>query len=224
MAFTGVRRTNAQDTCSICHEPRFISERQPLKARSQFAYIPLASRLQLQWNQPQRAKILKEYRQQLQHTYQHGIVRDVFDGNLFRDYHQQTLRLFQDPRDIALSMSLDGVQLTNRKTHEVWPIILTNLNLPPDCRVKAENILASMLIPGPRSPKELDSYLYPLVEEMELLGSHGVPAFDSHSNERFTMRAWIVLVTGILLYSLITPDLHASLFFIWPIITNSVFI
>jgi hypothetical protein len=47
------------------------------------------------------------------------------------------------------------------------PII--NLNLPPEERVKVENIMASMVIPGPQKPKELDTFLQPLVEELKRL-------------------------------------------------------
>ena len=56
-------------------------------------------------------------------------------------------------------MSLDSVQVTNMHHHEITPVILINLNLPPEERYKVENILASMIIPGPKKPKELDTFL-----------------------------------------------------------------
>jgi hypothetical protein len=53
--------------------------------------------------------------------------------------------------------------------HEITPVILINLNLPPKERYKKVNILASTIIPGPKKPKELDSFLRPLVEELKRL-------------------------------------------------------
>jgi hypothetical protein len=52
-------------------------------------------------------------------------------------------------------------------------------------------------IPGPKEPQNLDSFLYPLVKEFELLGN-GVPgvynAGRSGVDSVFTMRAFIVSV------------------------------
>jgi hypothetical protein len=47
-------------------------------------------------------------------------LRDIFDGALYREFHVQELGLFHDPHDIALQLSLDGVQVTNLKNHEVY--------------------------------------------------------------------------------------------------------
>jgi hypothetical protein len=121
--------------------------------------------------------------------------RDVFDGELYRNFHLNQLRLFRDRRDVALHMSLDGVQVINMRHHEVTPVILINLNLPPDERYKIENILVSLVIPGPHKPKELDTFLQPFVEEMKQLDS-GIEAFDAYTKCAFTLRAWTIIVTG----------------------------
>lgn len=48
------------------------------------------------------------------------LFRDVFDGNLFRDYLVGELGLFQDPHDVALHLSLDGIDVTSgRNSHSV---------------------------------------------------------------------------------------------------------
>ena len=62
--------------------------------------------------------------------------------------------------------------------------------------MKSQNILAYSLIPGPKSPKDLDSFLHPIVEELLVLDK-GVEAFDGHLKTPFTLRAHLILVTGI---------------------------
>lgn len=80
------------------------------------------------------------------------------------------------------------------------PVILLNLSLPPNERYLAENILTSMLIPGPSEPKDLDSFLHPLVDELLMLDGGVQNVLDGDckgkEGERFTLHAWVALVTG----------------------------
>ena len=193
MAFTGEYK--AATNCSYCNEDRYVDENG--KARKSWSYIPLVSRLKLQYLNPGRAKVLTNYRHGFNLGSTGGVdrLRDVFDGRLYREFHVQELSLFTDPHDIALHLSLDGMQVTNMKNHEITPVILINLNLPPDQRYKIENILASMLIPGPKKPKNIDTFLRPLVDELLLLDK-GVSALDGNSRINFQLRAWVTIVTG----------------------------
>jgi len=76
---------------------------------------------------------------------------------------------FQDCRDIALLASTDGYQIFRQKRDDCWIILLINANLPPTTRVQRENLLISMLIPGPKAPKNFNSFLRPLVDELKQL-------------------------------------------------------
>ena len=105
---------------------------------------------------------------------------------MFRDFHIGELGLFNDPHDIALHMSLDGVQLTSMRHYEVTPIIFMNLSLPPEERYRITNILAGVIIPGPKKPKKLDTFLQPLVEELLEL-DEGVQAFDGNTKSMFQL-------------------------------------
>ncbi|KAF8583647.1 hypothetical protein K439DRAFT_1280167, partial [Ramaria rubella] len=44
-------------------------------------------------------------------------------------------------------------------------LILVNYNFPPEIRMHVENLILLGVIPGPNSPKSLDSFLVPFVEE-----------------------------------------------------------
>ena len=92
-------------------------------------------------------------------------------------------------------MSLDGVQLTRLRNFEITPIILINLNIPPEERYEEHNILTSMIIPGPKKYKDLDSFMFPLIEELKKLGE-GVQSFDGDIQADFQLKAYIIVVTG----------------------------
>jgi hypothetical protein len=55
---------------------------------------------------------------------------------------------FTDIHDVALQLSLDGVQLFKIGTYQVWPFLILNLNRPPESRFKVHNFLPLGLSPG----------------------------------------------------------------------------
>ena len=113
IAYTGEYTDLLQ--CSFCGEERLGVNQKPRKV---FVYIPLIPRLRLQYRDVSRARILTSYRESLQNTHlELEKLRDFFDGKLFREFHLQKIGLFKDARDIALHLSLDGVQLTNMRNH-----------------------------------------------------------------------------------------------------------
>lgn len=196
MAFTGpdADRTN----CSYCEHPRrqqsaYNNEKwQPYQ---QFVYIPLTDRLRQQFASFKRANTLQRYHLKffnLDFTPEQLI--DWWSGKRYREL--RAAGYFTQITDIALQILLDGVQLTEKKPYNTTPVILINLNLPPAVRYQKQNILLSLIIPGPKKHKNIDSYLHPLVEELNLLGK-GVDAYNAaKQNEHFTLQAWPVIVTG----------------------------
>ena len=81
------------------------------------------------------------------------------------------------------------------RTWETTPVIILNLNLPPWERVQTRNILLSLLIPGPNQPKELDSFLQPLVDELLIL-HRGVLNTLSLDGTFFTLKAHTLHCAG----------------------------
>src|SRR5579862_3398918 len=62
-------------------------------------------------------------------------------------------------------------------------------------RSKHENLLPLGLTPGPKAPKDLDSFITPFHEELHLLQT-GVKAYDAFTKSEFTLKAHLVLITG----------------------------
>jgi len=72
-------------------------------------------------------------------------------------------------------------------------MMLINFSLPPDERYKLENLLFLGHIPGPDQPKDVDSFLEPLIAEFEVL-QHGITAYNALQDEEFLLRAHIIAV------------------------------
>lgn len=95
-------------------------------------------------------------------------VNDVFDG-----YHYRTLcetpvtingkkqahTFFSHALNIALGFSTDGFTPFKRRNQSCWPLVLYNYNLPPEERFHRENVICVGVIPGPKKPHNVDSFL-----------------------------------------------------------------
>lgn len=142
--------------------------------------------------------------------------RDIWDGTLMTELRTKK-HLFKNPTDLAFLFSTDGVRVfKSRSLFSVWPLILINYNLSPKERVKNENVLILGIIPGPNQPKDIDSFLRPMINEFKvwisstitsnrnlltalqvLQSSLGVPrVWNANTKEYFTLRAHIVTICG----------------------------
>lgn len=188
------------DKCPYCNEARYHAGANKTP-RKRFTYIPLTPRLvAFAANRPIATRM--QYRSN--YAGKPGVTADVFDSD-----HYQTLRTrqvtvngkslphkyFEDHRDVALGLSTDGFGPFKHRKHTAWPLIVFDYNLGPEERFLLENILALGVVPGPKKPKDMDSFLWPFVQEMLRL-AHGVRAFDILTSRLFSLRAFLILVFG----------------------------
>lgn len=82
-----------------------------------------------------------------------------------------------------------------KRKHSCWPIILIDYSLPPEVRTHLHNIICTGVIPGPHSPKDLNSFLQPLIDELLELAK-GVGAVDVLREELFILRAHLIPIFG----------------------------
>ena len=132
-------------------------------------YFSIQDRFIIQYKDPTRAKQLR-YRSEYiaREGYNiDGVIGDVFDSVQYKNLLRRGY--FQDDRDIALLGSIDGFQLFRQKCDDCWLVLFINANLPPDERVKKENLLVTSIIPGPKAPKDFNSFMKPIVKELCLL-------------------------------------------------------
>jgi hypothetical protein len=166
-----------------------------------YTYIPLIPRLVNLFRDPTVAAMLA-YRDNYQSK--PGVMADIFDGEIYRRLCNTSMtiggspighRFFSQPTDLALGLSTDGFGPFKRRKHTCWPIIVYLYNFPPEIRTRLGKIFCTGLIPGIKAPKDSDSYLLPVVEELLQLAK-GVPAFDARQQRMFTLFAYLLLVFG----------------------------
>lgn len=188
----------AATACPYCQEPRYNPEGRP---RKRFTYVPFTPRLTAYYQNKSFIELLS-YRANFHH--EPGKIRDIMDGKNYArlcteyvtiDQKRRPYRFFSDSRDIALGMSTDGFAPFRRRKQTCWPLLLYNYNLPPEIRFHLQYILCIGVIPGPKKPKDFDSFFWPALEELLKLAM-GVRAFDTARSELFALRAYLVLVFG----------------------------
>ncbi|GET63857.1 transposase domain-containing protein [Rhizophagus irregularis DAOM 181602=DAOM 197198] len=186
-AFTGNLET--LNKCTYCKAERYQEGGRP---RAQVAYFSIQNRFKIQYQDPTRAKQLC-YRSEYITREDNGAIGDVFDGSQYKYLSQEGY--FQNDRDIALLGSVDGYQLFKQKCDDCWIVLFINANLPPHQRVKKENLLITSIIPGPKAPKNFNSFMKPIVEELCLLND-GVECYDSATNENFLLKVTVLSWSG----------------------------
>jgi hypothetical protein len=168
VAFTG--DFTSENFCPECKEPRYKLINETLQVpRKQAAYWSLINSFQVQYKNKNRSETLR-YRHNYTSTHEYSLnkqIGDVFDGSRYKALTASGF--FPDYRDIALIASTDGYQIFRQSRDDCWVILFINANLPPNIRVKRENLMISALIPGPKAPKNFNSFLQPLVNELKQL-------------------------------------------------------
>jgi hypothetical protein len=184
------------DRCPYCNTSRYNSERRPQKV---FVYIPLIPRLVALYRQRRFATLMR-YRSEYVHSPETN--RDILDRSVYRNLLKRRVvvdgkkmphRYFSDPRDIALGLSTDGFAPFRCRTMTAWPLIVFIYNLPPELRFLKEYILCLGVVPG--KPKDMDSFLWPAVEELLKLAV-GVRAFDVIQSTIFSLHAYPIIASG----------------------------
>jgi Transposase family tnp2 len=85
--------------------------------------------------------------------------------------------------------------LGKNQSNSAWPIMLINFSLPPEVRTQLENLIPIAVIPGPHSPKALDSFFIPLIEEFAKL-AHGIRTYDAEMKTSFNLHAYLINFSG----------------------------
>ncbi|CAA7266357.1 unnamed protein product [Cyclocybe aegerita] len=187
-----------EDQCPECSEKRRTNKG---KSRQLFCYLPIIPCLQQMFANPERVKELS-YR----HTYEASatLVSDVFNSQHYRDLcnknvtvDNETLdhKYFSDKNDIAFAVSLDSYLLykRNRGGPSATPLIIQLYNLLPHLRVHIERILCCGVIPGPKGPKRLETFLS-LFEDECIELAYGVKTFDCTKLNYFSLHAYLLFL------------------------------
>lgn len=202
-AFTG--KYSELDACPICNEPRYHGEGRKRRPRQIWRYMSFTSRLQaLYMNEHSSAEM--RYRADFEPS--PDDLRDVFDGDHYQDLLGRKVvvdgvewshKFFSGERDVALGLMLDGVQTFKRirgGSQTCWPMGLLNFNWTSLVRTRLPNIIPLCNIPGPKAPRDFNSFLRPFIDEAKLMATKGLRTTDANGGERFTLRAYPISCHG----------------------------
>ena len=101
-----------------------------------------------------------------------GIYSDIYDGKIWNDFLTFKGKDFlKMPRSLAFGLNVDWFQPYSRRSDvSVGVIYLVILNLPREERFKWENVILVGVIPDmEKMPKSINSFLKPLVDELQVL-------------------------------------------------------
>jgi hypothetical protein len=200
IAYTG--QYQDLDKCPDCSEGRLTlpAHGQP---RRMFCYIPLIPRLQTYFANENTLMEL-----QYRHKYKpsNNTISDVFDSEHYQnlcktrvtvDGQELPHKYFSGKHDIAFSTCLDSYLLHKRRRGgpSACPILIQIYNLPPEIRTHISRLICVGVIPGPKAPKRLVTFLHPFENECVLLAK-GVTTFDCIEREHFQLHGYNIFPLG----------------------------
>ena len=99
--------------------------------------------------------------------------------------------IHSNSESLALMLSTDGVPLF-KSSADLWPVFLVILNLPPDIRMNAQNVVLAGLWYGSKKPP-MHLLLKPIMQKLDQLYTLGVAVQTPHG--LITYRAKLELAT-----------------------------
>ena len=151
----------------------------PLIPRLQKLYMSEEVAKDMRWHEDERNKDNDE------------IVHPA-DGLAWQKFNTRYPSFAAEPRNVRLGLSCDGFNPYRQmySPHSTWPVFIHIYNLPPWLCMKKPFTIMTLLISGPTDPgNDIDIYLQPLIEELQLLWHTGVETYDAVTTDRFVMRA-----------------------------------
>ncbi|XP_068338900.1 uncharacterized protein [Pyrus communis] len=124
-----------------------------------------------------------------------GFLRHPADSFAWKQLDLKFPTFGDEMRNVRLGLASDGFNPFGKcsSDYSIWPVLLTVYNLPPWLCMKAPFILMALLIPGKESSgNDIDVYLEPLIDELKVLWTSGVPTYDTFRQETFTLRAAVL--------------------------------
>ena len=179
--------------CDVCQMSRYkvkACRNQRDIPRKILRYFPLAPRLQRLFMSSHTAKHMRWHcnREKSLDKLTHPA-----DGDEWRKFDRNFPGFSKETRNVRLGLATDGFcpfTSASSRMYSIWPVIMVVYNLPPSMCMKEPYMFMSLLIPGEKSPtKDINVYLRPLIDELNMLWINGVETYDRSLKENFTMKA-----------------------------------
>ena len=97
--------------------------------------------------------------------------------------------------DIVLMVLLDSAQLYESEESDCWMYIWIIGNLSPDIHYRKLNVLPGGFIPGPKKPKNVDSFLFPGMHHLTGIQLKGLAMWDPITDSRYLSYVYLLFTT-----------------------------
>jgi len=159
-----------QTACETCGDPSFKSDGKPAR---QVTYWSLASWLADILGDPVIGKSM------LENIEKARLAADEDADGVHDYYHSEKFRFLRDrgllgDTFVPVNLGSHGLQFWRQNGFEGWPIVATPLSLSSKQRSNNKYQLLLAVTPGPKQPVDLESFLHPIVEELNQL-ARGIP-------------------------------------------------
>lgn len=157
--------------CKICSHPHYKASNQrsgKVVPYKRMYYFPLTPQLQRLFASNATAKEMCWHASSVQD----GVMRHPADSPAWKHLDHVFSDFAHEIHNIRLDLSTDDFQPFGQSGQQYfsWPVILTPYNLPPWLCMKEQYMFLTVLVPGPRNPKEkLDVFLQQLIPELRHL-------------------------------------------------------
>jgi hypothetical protein len=204
------------DTCPyplgkniLCGKPRYKTQATSFGKKKPYAQVitlPIIPTIKALYANAETSILLRQRDTHLKqalhlvYTASHTKTYSDFSDSHVHCMHHESMGLFKDKQDIAFALSTDGAQLTMKKQSNTWLVIFILFNLPGDMQYKKDGIIIPLATPGPNSPGDIESFLYPMFQNMAM-ASEGIWIWDAVDSSYFILRAYICMILGDMLGS-----------------------
>ena len=123
------------------------------------------------------------------------MIRHPIDSLAWKNFNNVHSSFTLKPQNVRLGLASDGFNPFGNMSisYNMWPMVLIPYNLSRWMCMKQTFFMLSLLIPGPTAPgNDIDTYLQPLIDELNDLWDVGVETYDASTKQNFCMRAAIL--------------------------------
>lgn len=192
----------------LCDEPRYVVGAKGKRvARKTTSILSILSRIEAYYANPEWAEKLEYFSDEVKksqaacHVNEAGEVEVDLDY-VYHDFPSGTAaqlaanHLTEDPNTSAIMLSTDGANVKDNCDGVFWMVTATFLNIKPtEGRYRKQHIFDVMIIPGPRNPVLIDTFWYPIYEELEEMAT-GSWIYNSFKQEYFKHKGYLLAILG----------------------------
>ncbi len=109
-----------------------------------------------------------------------GVMKVPVDSKTWQIVEDWWPQFKKEPRNLRLGLATDEVNpySLQQSKYSVWPVVVLNYILPPHLTMSNAFMWLALIILGRRHVHNMDIYLQPVIDELQLLWIQGIQVTD----------------------------------------------